>query len=230
MEEALMKLEYPDDAKPLEVQAVDREALEVYATVKPECLEGEVKGVLCDCYGEKVLHLVQVKDGAYKVLIVEEGCKIMLEDVSPTQMVQYKFKESTNWMVGWMGKEAAIGYRSQKFKSWKEMVDHPSCAAAFKRLLQTGLVTKLYDTVALPTPPEDVDKWTVINEETGKKIDIPHPVDDMRVWDAEQGKFASLSPHLDGAPEDSEAEAYWENLLKEQKELHGEEYINELLK
>eukprot|EP01064_Diplonema_japonicum_P003217 TRINITY_DN120_c4_g1_i1.p1 TRINITY_DN120_c4_g1~~TRINITY_DN120_c4_g1_i1.p1 ORF type:complete len:247 (+),score=74.56 TRINITY_DN120_c4_g1_i1:56-742(+) len=222
----LLAMEYPEDAKALEVQDVSPDRLQIYESVVNGISKGgEVKAVVCECYGDKVQHLV--KDG--KVVMVEEGCKIMLEDLSPSQMVEYRFKESPQWMLGWMSAEAAIGYRAQKFKTWKEMLDSPNCEAAFKRLIQTGLVTKLYDTVALATPAEEADKWVVTNEETGKKIDIPHPVSEMRIWDAEAGAYKELSPHLDGAPSDAEADAYWAKLLDEQREKHGAEFVDKML-
>ena len=183
----LLALPFPEDAKALEVQAVSDERRAVYARLLPELASGELHGVVCDADGEKVQHLVhKPAGGAAVVVIVEEGCKIMLDDLSPTQMVEYRFSESPEWRCGYLGEAAMESYRTQKFKTWKDMVVNPSCKAAFKRILQTGLVTKLYDTVALPTPAEDAQKWTVTNEETGKIIHVPHPVSQMRIWDAEK--------------------------------------------
>ncbi|KAJ9465370.1 hypothetical protein DIPPA_18760 [Diplonema papillatum] len=230
MDAAILALEYPEGAKALRIQAVSEERRQIYARIVPELSSGDVKGVLCELDGEKVQHIVHCPaGGAPKVVIVEEACKIMFDDLSPSQMIEYRFKESPQWHLGWMGEESADGYRRQKFKSWREMFDKPTCEAAFKRMLQTGLVTRLYDTVALPTPAEDVAKWTVVNEETGKKIDIPHPVHEMRVWDAEKEAYRTIASLLEGAPEDDKAGEYWEKLLQEQKDKHGADVIAKLM-
>ena len=34
------------------------------------------------------------------------------------------------------------------------------------------------------TPDDEKDKWTVVHEETGKTLHIPHPVHALRVWNA----------------------------------------------
>eukprot|EP01061_Rhynchopus_euleeides_P025682 TRINITY_DN416_c0_g1_i1.p1 TRINITY_DN416_c0_g1~~TRINITY_DN416_c0_g1_i1.p1 ORF type:complete len:232 (+),score=99.67 TRINITY_DN416_c0_g1_i1:76-771(+) len=226
---ALLALAFPEEAKPLEVQEVTPERVEIYARLLPELKGSSVAAVLCDLDGEKVQHLVVAGDAGPRVVVVEEGCKIMLDDLSPTQMVEYRFKEHPEWHVGYMSECAMEGYRAQKFKTWKQMIDEPSCKAAFKRLLHTGLVTKLYDTVALPTPESDKAAWIVTNEETGKPIHVPHPVEEMRIWDATQGEYRTLSARLVGAPNEEDEEKYWQDLLTEQREKHGSDVIQELL-
>eukprot|EP01060_Flectonema_neradi_P032557 TRINITY_DN5206_c0_g2_i1.p1 TRINITY_DN5206_c0_g2~~TRINITY_DN5206_c0_g2_i1.p1 ORF type:complete len:233 (+),score=40.01 TRINITY_DN5206_c0_g2_i1:64-762(+) len=227
-DKSLLSMSYPEDAKPLEVQDVAADRVEIYSKLAPKLKSGTVKGVLCDQDGVKVQHIVHSDNGKVEVVVIEEACKIMLDDLSPTQMVEYKF-EDTGFMLGWMGEDAAASYRSAKFKAWKEMVDKPNCEAAFRRILQAGVVTRLYDTVALPTPPEQADKYIVTNEETGKKINIPHEVSEMRVWDAEAGSYKAFSAHLDGAPQPDEKEQFWGNLIAEQREKHGDELIDKIL-
>ena len=184
---AILGLTFPDDAKPSgDVQSVSEERRAVYARLLPELKSGELKGVVCDLDGEKVQHIVHAGASGPTVVVVEEGCKIMLEDLSPSQMVEYRFAESPDWYLGFMSEGGMEGYRALKFKTWKDMIDQPSCEAAFKRMLQSGLVTKLYDTVALPTPESDLSAWMVTNEDTGKPIHVPHPVEEMRIWDAEE--------------------------------------------
>ena len=188
---SLLAMAYPEDAKPLEVQDVSPDRVDIYSKFVPKLKSGTVAGVLCELDDIKIQHIVHCDGGKPEVIVIEEACKIMLDDLSPAQMIEYKF-DDTGFMLGWMGEDAAASYRSAKFKAWKEMVDKPNCEAAFRRILQAGVVTRLYDTVALPTPPEQADKWIVTNEDTGKKINIPHEVSEMRVWDAEAVCFYIL--------------------------------------
>eukprot|EP01063_Lacrimia_lanifica_P001008 TRINITY_DN1047_c0_g3_i1.p1 TRINITY_DN1047_c0_g3~~TRINITY_DN1047_c0_g3_i1.p1 ORF type:complete len:235 (+),score=117.45 TRINITY_DN1047_c0_g3_i1:52-756(+) len=228
---SLLAMEYPDGGKATKVQDIDPARVAIYAAKVPQLQSGAVKGVVVENeYGDIIQHVVhQVGDAAPQPIVIEEACKIMLEDLSPTQCVEYKFAESDQWHLGWMGREGCDGYRSAKFKHWREMIDKPDCEAAFRGLLRTGLVTRLYDSQAMPNAPEDAEKWRVTNEETGKTYELPHPVDKMRIWDAAEEKYVELSAHLDGAPSDEDAPAYWQALLEEQVEKHGQETIDRLL-
>jgi len=60
-------------------------------------------------------------------------------------------------------------------------------------------------------------------------VNIPHPVAALRVWNASESKYDDLSPALEGAPSEEEKEAWWADMLKELKEVRGEEYIDGLL-
>ena len=52
---------------------------------------------------------------------------------------------------------------------------NPDCEAAFKRMLQVGLITTLYDHAIFPTAEADRAAYEVRNEK-GKVVPIPHPV------------------------------------------------------
>jgi len=70
----------------------------------------------------------------------------------------------------------------------------------------------------------------VVNEKTGKLIDLPHPVENMRVWDESLSEYRPIDATLDGAPKGSEEiSAYFNRQLAELKEEMGVEYIDELM-
>merc|ERR1719461_690502 len=104
-------------------------------------------------------------------------------------MVEYRFSADDTWKVGGIGKDSLESYRSLKFKTWLEMVKTPTCEAQFRRLLQTGLVCTMFDPNAFPTPDKDKGDYEVVDAKTGKKVQIPHPVYELRVWNAEHRKY-----------------------------------------
>lgn len=72
-------------------------------------------------------------------------------------------------------------WRSRKFALWLKQMHNPDCEAAFKRMLQVGLITTLYDHAIFPTAEADRAAYEVRNEK-GKVVPIPHPVSFF--WDS----------------------------------------------
>jgi hypothetical protein len=68
----------------------------------------------------------------------------------------------------------------------------------------------------------------VEDESSGKMADIPRPVHEFRVWDADTNSYISLATRMDGAPKAGE-EHYWKGLLAELRWLHGANVIDRLL-
>merc|ERR1712173_42363 len=134
-------------------------------------------------------------------------------------MVEYKFSDDDGWKLGCIGKDSLQHYRKMKFKLWLEMLRNPKCAAQFRRMLQIGLITTLYDKEAFPTEEKDKDKFQV-KDEKGKMVDIPHPVYAMRIWDCEQRKYVEETPRLDGAPQPDKEKSFWEGLIAEFQAAH----------
>lgn len=117
-------------------------------------------------------------------------------------------------------------YRASKFKAWRELLldGGGKCVVTFRRMLKTGLVTQMYDTMAFPSPAEEASDWKT-KDANGKTIDVPRPVYAIRVWDAAEKKHSALGTKLDGAPEPAEEEGYWQKLLVEVKEKIGAEEV-----
>jgi len=163
---------------------------------------------------------------ADKAELVMGSCQITYEDLSPAECVEYAFGEAPDeWAMAQISLQALETYRSMKFEAWKTMLVNPTCEAQFRRMLQIGMVANLYDPHVFPTPESLKAKYQVTDERTGKLIQLPHPVKQLRVWNAEKGDYNAVPTHLGGAPSEAEAGAWWESFMKELHAKHGEEYI-----
>lgn len=182
-----------------------------YEPALPGFDQGAVAAVLCDDAGQKVQHLVHQPPGGSPT-VATLSCKIMMEDLSPTQMVEYRFPEG-GWMLSGMGVDACEMYRGQKWEIWLKQWKQPDCKAAVVRTIQTGLANRLFDTSLLPTPEADMPQWTVTDEKTGKLSYIVRPVAEMRIWNAATGEYDEMSSLLEGAPEDSQVASVWKEML-----------------
>jgi len=164
-----------------------------------------------------------------KGIVIQMEDKIMMDDVSPSALVEYTFDtERGEWMLAPMGLMSLEGYRRSKFQNWKHMIEHPVCEAAFKRLLNIGLITNMFDHVAFPSPEHEEKEW-IVKDEHDRDVVIPRPVKALRIWNVKNRGYDTVRAHLDGAPKEEEAEAYWEEMVRKFKEERGEEYIDSLL-
>eukprot|EP00009_Paramoeba_aestuarina_P016007 CAMPEP_0201532450 /NCGR_PEP_ID=MMETSP0161_2-20130828/50407_1 /ASSEMBLY_ACC=CAM_ASM_000251 /TAXON_ID=180227 /ORGANISM="Neoparamoeba aestuarina, Strain SoJaBio B1-5/56/2" /LENGTH=158 /DNA_ID=CAMNT_0047935875 /DNA_START=61 /DNA_END=537 /DNA_ORIENTATION=- len=150
---------------------------------------------------------------------VEGTCGVCFDDC---ELMEYAFDDGV-WRPSSVCRECTGFYKQQQFGIWRKMLEHPDCEAALKRLLKGGVIVNIFDRLCFPHAPGTEKDWVVINEENGKEVDIPHPVEKLR--DSE-GEF---DPHLEGAPPAAQAEAWWGAFIEELKLKHGVEYINGLL-
>ena len=158
--------------------------------------------------------------------VVEMEDKITMEDLCPSELIEYTFADQ--WMLAPMSLASLEGYRKMKFANWKHMIENPVCEAAFKRLLNIGLITNMFDHVAFPSPEDEKKDW-IVQDEHGKDVAIPRPVKALRVWNVKERCFKDVKAHLDGAPSADEAAKYWEGMLAKFRNERGEDYINDLL-
>jgi len=163
----------------------------------------------------------------YKVLVA--SCNISYEDMSATRFVEYKFAEEEVYHLARVSTDALEHYRSVKFKLWLDMLDNPTCEAQFRRMLQLGVVTRLYDKELFPTPEEWIEKYRVKDEHSGKMISIPHMVEELRIWNSATQQYDPIDSHLDGAPTEEERIQWWKDKIEEMKTAKGEEYIDSML-
>jgi len=163
--------------------------------------------------------VIRHEDG---LLEVKMECAIMMEPLPPFQIIQYQFEDSV-WRLSKIGAMACENYRKGKFKHWEEMIKKPVCEASLRRMVEIGLITTLFDHLAFPNPPETEGDYETINDETGKKVLIPHPIQALRVWDSAKREYKSQNGRLEGAPEPSEEEGYWTVLLTDLREKFPEE-------
>ena len=107
--------------------------------------------------------------------------------------------------------------------------ENPTCEAQFRRMLQIGVVSRLYDPHLFPTPEKAKASYQVTDEKTGKLITLPHPVTGLRIWNAEKQAYEQIDPLLTGAPTDADAPAYWVGMMQSFEDKHGADYIKSLL-
>merc|ERR1712190_104132 len=134
--------------------------------------------------------------------LVTGSCQITYEDLSPSECVEYGFAEAPGvWAMAQLSVEALETYRGMKFEAWKNMLMNPTCEAQFRRMLQIGMVAKLYDPHVFPTPESLKSTYQVTDERTGKLIELPHPIEELRIWDAAKMDYRRMDTRLTGAPQ-----------------------------
>lgn len=118
-------------------------------------------------------------------------------------------------------------FRRGKFKQWEDNMKHATCKAAFKRMWQVGPVFKVYDKNMFAHSDADREKYEVVDEKTGKTVDIPHPVAALRIWNAEKGSYDEVESVLDGSPADPAA--YWAELKLELETIYSKEEFDDMI-
>jgi hypothetical protein len=167
-------------------------------------------------------------DGKPSLVVCE--CQILLADVTPSELAEYSFEDGV-WRLSTVCIAALQEYRQSKFDVWKHSLVEPDCEASLKRLLQGGLIFTMYDHIAFPNPPEAVANYQVKND-SGKLIDIPHPLSGLRAWNPASKSYDAVDVRLVGAPAPENAEAVWNEILVELRQKNAQNYgehIDELL-
>jgi len=180
-----------------------------------EIKEADTELYICEEFEDKGGHLVLISGEApnLKATEIVFTCAISMEVVPAPSAVQYQY-EDDEWRLSKIGASSCAMYRSSKFKVWEEMIKSPVCEASLRRMVQVGLITTLFDHLAFPNPEELEEKYQAKNEETNKIIQIPHPVQALRVWDSKTGGYIPFPSRLEGAPEPEGEEAYWNSILE----------------
>eukprot|EP00483_Globobulimina_turgida_P010234 UN10253 len=162
------------------------------------------------------------------VEVIELEDKIVMDDVSISQCVEYTFYENGPWFIGEITLPSLEYYRQSKFAVWKKQITEPVCEAAFKGLLCIGLITTIFDRIVFASPEEEKKEY-IVKDDHGRDVDIPRPVKALRIWDVKARNYKVVVAHLDGAPDAKDAGKYWENMLNTFRETRGIDYINDLL-
>ncbi|CAK0853435.1 unnamed protein product [Prorocentrum cordatum] len=201
----------------------------IVASAFPQCAApSQVFAVIGSTPSGDTKEFIAVVDGQGAPSLVMGCCQITYEDLTPSECVEYRFEEDPSWTMAQLSLDALEHYRTMKFDAWKQMLLKPTCEAQFRRMLQLGVITRLFDPVVFPTPEAQKEKYKVVDEKTGKPIELPHPVSELRVWSASDGKYKEIDAHLAGAPAEGEAAAWWKGLLEQLRAEHGDEYISSL--
>ncbi|KAF4677430.1 hypothetical protein FOL47_001642 [Perkinsus chesapeaki] len=237
--EAVSKLELVDDiGDPVKITGyylmdspLDKERLERYInTFAPGDKGRDGIAVTCQTSDGETVEYDCINTGSGTLEPIMGTCQVMYSEEPCTRFLEYNFKDDLTWRQSQVTLDPVLQFRDKKFAIWKEQLEHPSCEAAFRRLLQLGLVTNVFDKHMFPTPEHLINEYRVEDENTGKLIDLPHPVNALRLWNASTRSYDAIDPHLAGAPRgEEEAKKVWEDMLNEFREQQGTEYINELL-
>ncbi|CAE7294299.1 Ankrd17 [Symbiodinium natans] len=212
-------------------RTLEEDRRKVFASAFPECASGHVLAIVArGSQGDHKEFIAVLKDGATSAELVSGSCQITFEDLSPADCIEYSFAEAPGeWRVAQVSREALETYRGMKFEAWKQMLLKPTCEAQFRRMLQLGIVTQLYDPQLFPTPDASKAQYQVTDDRTGKLIQLPHAVKEMRVWNAALQQYDSIDTKLSGAPAEAEKAAWWKDFTDKMKAEHGEEYIDGLI-
>jgi len=108
------------------------------------------------------------------------------------------------------------------------MIEKPDCKASFRRLLRIGVINRMFDHVAFPSPDHEKADWEV-KDEKGKTVIIPRTIQGLRIWNVAKRAYDPVSPLLPGAPNDNDKEEYWKEMMVKFREQYGDEEIDELL-
>lgn len=216
---------------------LESERRQIIASAFPACgvMDDQVMAIVAkDAEGNAKEFTAIVKeatDAPPSASLVMGSCQITYEDMPPADCVEYAFAEDPgSWALAQLSRDALETYRGMKFEAWKGMLTNPTCEAQFRRMLQIGIVTRLYDPHVFPTPESLKSMYQVTDEKTGKLIELPHPVGAMRIWNAGSQSYDMIDPQLQGAPPEAEKDAWWANLIQELKAKLGDEYVAQFVK
>ncbi|ETO26154.1 hypothetical protein RFI_10983 [Reticulomyxa filosa] len=220
----------------ISIRPLEKERKEIYSAVISDLNEGEV--VVCECKpsdnledGDLVERIIVVKLDEKECNNIITECKISLDEFPPSGLVEYTFDEKADkarWYLSQMCLASLEHYKGNRFRLWKEMIEKPDCKATFRRLLRIGVINRMFDHVAFPSPDHEKADWEVKND-SGKIVIMPRPIQGLRQWNVSKRAYDQISPLLPGAPTDSEKEEYWKAMLVKFKEQHGEQEIADLL-
>lgn len=210
---------------------LDASRRQIMAAAFPEAASGRLLQVMAKKDSDSREFTVAFKgDTLENPTILMGSCQITYEDLTPSECVEFCFAEEPEvWHMAQLGQEALEHYRGMKFEAWKNLLVSPSCEAAFRRMLQIGMIAELYDPQVFPTPEAQKPKFQVTDEKTGKLIELPHPVHGLRVWGAAKQDYVPIETRLTGAPSNEEAAQWWQGFVEELNTKHGAEYIAGLL-
>ena len=169
-----------------------------------------------------------------KISIPDVSCQITYEEISLSECLEYCFEDELpfpTWRLAKVSTDAVEDFKQKKFKIWEHQLKEPECEAAFKRILLTGPIRNVYDKFIFPTPPELAAKYKVTDEHSGKAVDLPHEVAQMRIWNVALNQYVPFDASLEGAPSSKDSgDEYWKQTISDLKDSRGVEYIESLLR
>jgi hypothetical protein len=169
-------------------------------------------------------HAVRVPSGgagAASPLLLD--CKVSYEPLPPSSLVEYRFADGDGkWRLSMVCLEYLLAFRSGKFADWEKRVLAPTCAAEFRRMVGIGPVFQVYDHHMFPSPEDEKGDYEV-TDDRGRKVILPRPVAELRIWSTEKQAYEAVDPTLDGCPALEERGSYWTGVLEKLREQFPEE-------
>eukprot|EP01084_Bolivina_argentea_P121498 215306_1 len=228
---------HEDDESKLTVENViylQDERLKIYATKFKDISEANcVLSVICKHSDNTLFERIIMLNNKNEIFDKRCECVIaaacLTDYFSPSGFIEYTFNENGAWYLTQICKDDLAYFRSSKFEIWKKMIDEPDCEASFKRLLNMGLINRVFGDKIFPSPPHEQKDWEVKNEKNGKMVQIPRACYALRCWNTIECKYNDVDVFLDGAPKDNDVDKYWQTIIDQQKTKHGAEYIQSLL-
>jgi len=201
------------------VEILNAERTAIYKSGLSDKIEEDA--VLLSCYSDDTdfQHIVKVNGDEAEEVRTE--CKIMYEELPLPAMIEYKFEDGV-WRLSTIGEDACEHYRGSKFENWEKNMKNPTCAAGLRRMCEIGLITTLFDHLAFPNPPGTEDQF-VVQDDHGKDVNIPHPVEAMRYWDKQEDAYVDFNCRLVGSPTVEDEQTYWDSLMAELHENFPED-------
>lgn len=162
---------------------------------------------------------------------------ISYESLSLFQLVEYAFESDGQigpWMISCIGVECLESYKGSKFSLWRSnmLTAFNGCAAAFIPELHRGYaLSAVYDHMIFSSDAGERSKWEV--EHNNKIVNIPRPVKALRIWNSNTQSYESISPHMPGAPLESDQQRYWLEFLQELRNnlnpKYGDDFVDDCL-
>jgi hypothetical protein len=149
---------------------------------------------------------------------------ITMDTVNVTELVEYKYSDDKVWRVSKVGMDSLQNFKRVKYQIWKDQILNEKCEAALKRMIQAGLCDRVFDAEMFPEPEAMKKNYHFNDTKTNKKVDIPHPVAELRIWNATSGKYDAVPPALDNVPQDKAGE--WNAIKAELCRLFGDDFVN----
>ena len=243
--------EYDSPVQVESFKALDERRCAIYAektgikdfTADSGAVNGIALSVSCKAQDGSVMEHIVIasrteEGGAFQGKVVTLECMITMGDYPLSMLAEYSFRDGANlqgtagedgWMLSSISIDALNHYRQRKFDDWKNNLLKIDCKAGLRKMLKIGLITRLYDPDAFPSPQSEKHLFETTNDR-GKVERIPRPVSALRVWDASSEKYVAIDPVLEGVPRTAEeCASVWNGLLQQLRTMHGEEELAELM-
>jgi len=182
-----------------------------------------------------VLRLCCAGDGIDRVAVVEGQSARLIQvtdivtyddELSPLQLVEYRFSADDDWHVSHICEETLGFLKQTKHKAWRDSMLNVfgNCAKAFIPSLKQGLITHMFDHQMFVDDSPAGAAYIIINDK-GEKVHVPHPVHEFRVWNSASAGYACVSALLDGVPESKESQQkYWQEFLAELRQAMSQKF------